>query len=417
MSKQQVSIIKKVLTILLTALFTVPLTAAAASNADFYKNISKIDGYTTIVSLNVGSAKIFEMYTNDYRNNYTQHIEDLNETVGGKKVDLVEDIKVIDGVVNDTIKINGEQVSPGNPLADIRKVANNTIAKYKSVVEYIKNIYEKKLKTQDEALQINQHNSTAWIEKGFALDMLDRHDEAITAYDKAIEINPQDSDAWKQKGTVLANLKRYDEAIAAYDKAIEINPQDSEAWKIKGYALDKLGKSAESVKVLNKAFELENSNLESDRKEALENHIKTLDEVLQINPQNSTVWIDKGLALEDLNRCDEAVHVFDKANEINPQDSLAWSSKGDALTCLNKSEAIAAYDKAIEINPQYLLWDSKGQALVLLGKPDEAVKAYDKAIEINPQNSVSWVYKGQALDKLGKSDEAQKAYDKAFRRS
>ncbi len=87
----------------------IPAASAAASNADFYKNISNIDGYTTIVSLSVGSAKIFEMYTNDYRNNYTQHIEDLNETVDGKKVDLVEDITVSNGVVNDTIKINGDQ--------------------------------------------------------------------------------------------------------------------------------------------------------------------------------------------------------------------------------------------------------------------------------------------------------------------
>lgn len=82
MSKQHVSRIKKILTILLVILFAVPSASAAASNANFYTNISKSDGwYTTIVSFPNGPAKIFEMYTGDYGNNYTQHIEDLNETM------------------------------------------------------------------------------------------------------------------------------------------------------------------------------------------------------------------------------------------------------------------------------------------------------------------------------------------------
>jgi tetratricopeptide (TPR) repeat protein len=35
-------------------------------------------------------------------------------------------------------------------------------------------------------------------------------------------------------------LRRFDEAIKAYDKAIEINPQNSGAWFNKGYDLDNL---------------------------------------------------------------------------------------------------------------------------------------------------------------------------------
>lgn len=67
---------------MLVILFTVPSASAAALNANFYTNISKSDGwYTTIVSFPNGPAKIFETYTGDYGNNYTQHIEDLNETM------------------------------------------------------------------------------------------------------------------------------------------------------------------------------------------------------------------------------------------------------------------------------------------------------------------------------------------------
>ena len=65
-------------------------------------------------------------------------------------------------------------------------------------------------------------------------------------------------------------------------------------------------------------------------------------------------WNNKGLALDDINKYDEAIKAFDKAIEINPQYSLAWYNKGRALYKLNKfDEAIKAYDKAIEIDPQH----------------------------------------------------------------
>ena len=145
-------------------------------------------------------------------------------------------------------------------------------------------------------------------------------------------------------------------------------------------------------------------------KNVYEKDIKTQDEALRINPHNSTVWIDKGLALEDLNRFSEAVQAFDKAIVINPQDSFAWSSKGNALTYLNKSEAIAAYDKAIEINPNSLTArNDKGIALEALGQHDEAQKAWDKS---KPKNSdVFWRNKAMHLYNSGKFAEANKVFD------
>ena len=45
--------------------------------------------------------------------------------------------------------------------------------------------------------------------------------------------------------------------------------------------------------------------------------------------------------------------AYDKAIEINPNDSDAWNNKGLALGKLNKHEdAMKAYDKAIEIYQQ-----------------------------------------------------------------
>jgi superkiller protein 3 len=57
-----------------------------------------------------------------------------------------------------------------------------------------------------------------------------------------------------------------------------------------------------------------------------------------------------------LNKYDEAIAAYNKAIEINPQYSYAWADKGKALVKLGKSEkAITAYDKALEINPRNLI--------------------------------------------------------------
>jgi len=43
--------------------------------------------------------------------------------------------------------------------------------------------------------------------------------------------------AWIKQGSELMNSEKYNEAIKAYEKAIEINPNDSDAWYNKGVAL------------------------------------------------------------------------------------------------------------------------------------------------------------------------------------
>jgi tetratricopeptide (TPR) repeat protein len=60
---------------------------------------------------------------------------------------------------------------------------------------------------------------------------------------------------------------------------------------------------------------------------------------------------DKGIALYNLGRYEEAIVCYDKLLEINPKDVDALYNKGVALSDLGRyGEAIVCYDKLLVIN-------------------------------------------------------------------
>ena len=56
-----------------------------------------------------------------------------------------------------------------------------------------------------------------------------------------------------------------------------------------------------------------------------------MDRSLKTNPTYASAWNQKGLALQELQRYEEAITCFDKSIEINPTYTDAWYSKGLAL--------------------------------------------------------------------------------------
>jgi tetratricopeptide (TPR) repeat protein len=95
-------------------------------------------------------------------------------------------------------------------------------------------------------------------------------------------------------------------------------------------------------------------------------------------------WYNKGLALDNQGRYDEAIQAYDKAIEIDPRDKDIWNNKGIALYDQKRySEAIQAYDKAIELDPKYAgVWFNKGNGLAKLGLTIESNEAFAKAKEL-----------------------------------
>jgi tetratricopeptide (TPR) repeat protein len=175
-----------------------------------------------------------------------------------------------------------------------------------------------------------------------------------------------------------------------YKETIEIKPDYSEAWYNRGNALLDLGRYEEAIASYDRAIEIKSDDHQS--------------------------CCNRGIALGALGRYDEAIASYDQAIEIKPNKHKAWSGRGNALDTLCRyEEAIASYDRAIEINPDdHAAWYNRGNALDDLGRYQEAIASYDQAIKINPDLHEAWSGRGIALRDLGRDEEAIASYDQAI---
>ncbi|KAM3130405.1 hypothetical protein pb186bvf_017504 [Paramecium bursaria] len=330
---------------------------------------------------------------------------------------------------------------------------------------------EEAIQNYDIAINLNPQFAQAYNNKGDCLHKLKYYEQAVRMYDQAIKLNPRYEQAYNNKGLSLHHLKQYEEAIHMYDQALQLKPQYFEAYNNKGLSLSKLNRNEEAIQnydiaikqnplfcdsYINKGSDnfiiqvppLQNQiNLKRQFRCLIKpyNLIKSLmwlilikvqiilqfqllneeaiqmyDNAIQLNPQDSDSYMNKGDTLRLLKRNEEAIQMYDKAIELHPLSVQAYNNKGDSLCQLNRNEeAIQNYDIAIEWRPQFAqAYNNKGACLHQQKQYEEAVKMFDQAIKLNPKfyeayfnkGYVSY-YKGNSLVSLNQLDEAKAMFE------
>lgn len=81
-----------------------------------------------------------------------------------------------------------------------------------------------------------------------------------------------------------------------------------------------------------------------------------------------------------------AVDLFDRALMVKPSFAAAWSNRGNALLELKRpDEALASYDRALRIQPEYALaLHGRANALRELHRYEEALASYARALKAKP---------------------------------
>lgn len=172
--------------------------------------------------------------------------------------------------------------------------------------------YEKAVAAFERATQAKgagkENLAAAWRWHGNALVWLNRYEEGLASTERAIALDLRDFSSYWLKGWFLNQLKHHEEAIAAYTKAIDIEPH-SWAYNNRGIARRDLGDIQGAMADFNRAIELD--------------------------PDYAAAYDSRGNARRDLGDRQGATADFNRATELdqNYKKHPCVSEQGPLLVC------------------------------------------------------------------------------------
>ena len=251
------------------------------------------------------------------------------------------------------------------------------------------NIPNRKILSQVRSAPI-QNQIALLIEQGLAFHRQGKFNEAQALYESILKIQVNHFDALQLLGAIFTQTKQSIKAIEILTKALQINPNYAASYSNRGIALQDLRRYDEAL--------------------------LSYDKAISINPNYAEAYSNRGNTLKELQRYDEALLSYDQAISIKPEFVDAHSNRGVILKELQRyDEALLSCDQAISINPNYAAaYSNRGNALKELQRHDEALLSYDQAISINPSYAEAYYNRGIALYEIQRYDEALLSYDRAI---
>lgn len=195
--------------------------------------------------------------------------------------------------------------------------------------------------------------TSSWVEKGVALVIEGKYNEAIEAFNKAIELNPKDAVAYNNRGAAYGQSGNYKQQIEDSSRALQLNPKDAVAFNNRGVAYGELGNYGQEIEDCTKAIEL--------------------------NPKLAMAYYHRGIAYRKLGNSKQAIKDKSKAYALNPRKTwgkveVITSEAAVHTTDENKGKVIGNrsskryhlpgmkyYDKVLEYHR--VIFDSEEEAI------------------------------------------------------
>ncbi|MCL2584083.1 MAG: tetratricopeptide repeat protein [Streptosporangiales bacterium] len=124
---------------------------------------------------------------------------------------------------------------------------------------------------------------------------------------------------------------------------------------------------------------------------------------------------ERGFALHDVRRYEDALSDFSRAIEIDPGAARTIAGRGDVLRHLGRFEsALGDYDSALEISPESVRFiRGRGDVYHDMRRYEDALSDFSRAIEIDPGAARTIACRGDVLRHLGRLEDALGDYDRA----
>ena len=411
---------------------------------------------------------------------------------------------------------------------------NTTAYGSRSFVYYERGDYDKAIADCDKAIQLDPENATAYNNRGNAYQQKDECDKAIVDYDKAIELDPEDTTAYSNRGNAYRQKGDYDKAIVDYDEAIQLDPEnataynnrsfvyyergdydkaiadcdkairlapeDAIAYLNRGFAYHEKGEYDRAIADYDKAIklDLENVYLEdaingleaaelsayledailedaiaynNRQKGEYDKVIVDCDKAIELDPENITAYLKRGLAYSKKGEYDKAITDYDEVIRLDSEDAIAYLNRGfayhekgeyykaqadtaqairlnpeDAITYFNRVSTYLAdcdaykayldyedritasadevwdnlmienYTDAIHLDPKNPdPYSDRGDSYFLKDDWDSAISDYTEAIRLAPEDARAYNKRGNTYYQKGDYDKAIEEYDVAIR--
>lgn len=204
------------------------------------------------------------------------------------------------------------------------------------------------------------------IRKAYALNSLEKTDEAKVLLEKLAEITPDDPRPYDALGSILRSRQRYEEAEKNYTKAINlVKKPEKRHWTLyyaRGVCRERLKNWPDAEEDLKMALKL------------------SPDQPLVLNYLGYS-WVDQGLHLK------EAMDLIRKAVKLKPDDGYFVDSLGWAHYRLGEyKKAVKQLERATELRPEDpVINDHLGDALWRVGRFLEAKYQWSQALTLEPE--------------------------------
>ena len=146
--------------------------------------------------------------------------------------------------------------------------------------------------------------------------------------------------------------------------------------------------------------------IEFDEKK-YEKSLKLLNESIQINPNDSECYSNRGVVNFKLRNIEEAISDYKKAISIDKNNYNAFFNLGNLYKKIDRfDESIENFNKNF-----YKAYHNRAVVKRLLSKFGDAIKDFDEALRINPKYSNSLFFKAITQLKIGDYENGWKNYE------
>ena len=244
---------------------------------------------------------------------------------------------------------------------------------------------------------------------------------AIDALTKTIATTPNDPELYAQRGALFYENEGYDNAIEDLTKAIAIDSSKAQYFHLLADAYLDYTRSRLALRTMEKAARLFPERMPTLLKlcefqlilKKYPESLKTIDKILQIDPQNADAWYMMGMNFKEMGDRKRAINSFQTAVENNPDLINSWLELAHLFSEENHPLAERYFDNAIKVDEKntnalhakaYYLSNKKNEL-------EEAIELYKKINTIDPHYEEAFYNAGLLYLDLKKTEEAYQQFD------